>query len=103
MTDQPELRGEPDPNDCVQMDAHRVIQAVYREYEGDAQVPRFVVVIESPPDGRVGIATSADDAVDAHRITTLLAASLRNAMTPEQKAAARIFWDTMRAGFENPN
>jgi hypothetical protein len=49
--------------------AKRVMDAVRAEFAGDEQMPRFVVVIETPPDGDVAIASSGDDAADTLRLT----------------------------------
>jgi hypothetical protein len=91
---------EPDLDDAAQAFVHRTMEAIKREFDGDPQVPRFVVVVEMPPDGRIGIASTGDDNIDTHRMLALGAASVRNTMTPAEKQKARQQWQLARAGFE---
>lgn len=93
------MTNKPDESDPAQMFVHRAMEALKNEFKGDAQLPRFIVVVEMPPDGRIGIASTGDDEVDTHRILTLGAAAVSNAMTPEEKTQARKFWSMTRAGF----
>jgi hypothetical protein len=55
--------------------AHGALEAILREFAGNTlgtgQVPRFVVTAEIPPDGRVGVASTGDGAVDTLRMAVL--------------------------------
>lgn len=93
----------PDLNDPSVALVHRAMEAVRREFATDDQVPRFVMVAETPPDGRIGVASTGDDEPDTHRMLTLAAASVRSTMTPDDRRRARALWDTLRAGFERRN
>lgn len=97
------MTSEPDMDDLVQVYVDRCIKALMEEFKNDDQVPRFAVVAETPPEGHIGIASTGDDAPDVHRMLTLGASSVRNAMTPEQRREARLYWDQMRAGLERRN
>jgi len=81
----------------------RAIKALVAEFAGDEQVPRFVCVVEYPPAGRVGIASTGEDGIDTHRMLTLGAAAIRSAMSPTERRRARDHWQLMKAGFEARN
>lgn len=56
------FRPEHDPDDPAQALAHRAMEAVKRafiaEFALDAERPNVTIVVSSPPDGRVGIAST---------------------------------------------
>lgn len=58
-------------DDPATLEAHRAIEAILREYGAASQIPRFVVMAEVPPDGRVGVASTGDNAIDTLRIAVL--------------------------------
>lgn len=64
----------PDMNEPAIAAAHRGIEAIravdFRDLFGD-QGPRFLVIAETPPDGKLGIASTGDDAIDTLRIAAL--------------------------------
>lgn len=94
------MRPEPDLDDPVQRIVHRAMTALLAEFDGDAEVPRFAIVAEAPPEGRIGIASTGDDSADVHRMLALGAASVRASMGDDQRESARRLWATMKAGFE---
>jgi hypothetical protein len=56
----------PDLDDPAQALAHRAMEAVKRafaeEFKNDPQSPNVTIVVASPPDGRIGIASTEPDA-----------------------------------------
>lgn len=96
MSDEDEgMTYEPNLDDAAIKIVDRAIKALAVEFGDDRQVPRFVVVVEAPPDGRIGIASTGDDAVDAHRMLALGAGSVRSGMSPETLKRARAQWTQM--------
>lgn len=100
-----------DPGDPAVAFAHRVLRLCKAEFADDDQLPRFVVVVETPPVGeivvvrpmtqpRIGIASTGDDEIDTHRMLALAAGAIRSGMSESTKAQARMMWQTLRAGFE---
>lgn len=79
----------------------RILAAVSRELAGETQLPRLVIMIELPPDGRINLISQGDDEVDTYRMLALAAAAARAAMKPAERARARAFWKAMDAGFES--
>lgn len=90
---------EPDLTDPTIVWVDRAIKALIREFSADPKGPRFVVVVETPPDGRIGIASTGDDDVDTHRMLTLGASSVRHGMSDADRRRARRFWDKAEAEF----
>lgn len=96
------------PDDPAAKWADRAIQALYREFAADAQCPRFVIVVETPPDGevltthfgnRLGLASSGDDEIDTHRLLLMAALAVRRSMSGEIHTRAVKLWDEMQAEF----
>lgn len=91
--------------------ADRALQAMAREFKDNKQWPRFVVIVETPPEGEVfvkglpgsssyvAIASQADDEIDTHRLLLVAALSVRRAMSGETHARAVKMWDDMQAEF----
>jgi hypothetical protein len=94
---------EPDRSDPGQVLAERAMMALNREFIADEQVPRFVIVIETPPHGRIAIGSTADDDVDIHRLLTLGASAARVSMSDVDKRRARRYWEQSAADFLRRN
>lgn len=98
-----ELHSEPNPEDPAEAFVDRVIKAIGSEFADDELVPRFTVVVDMPPDGRIGIASTGDNAPDIHRMLALGAGSVRRAMTPDELREARHRWTELADLFERRN
>jgi hypothetical protein len=97
------MKDEPDLSAEEERLVHIAIEAVKAAFVGEPQAPRFVMVVELPPVGRIAIASTGDDEVDTHRMLAMAAGAVRAGMTPATKRRARQLWDAERAGFERRN
>lgn len=102
------MASEPDPEDVGLAYADRAIKAMAAEFKDDKQVPRFVVVVETPPDGeifmthlggRTAIASTGDDAHDTFRMLMMATLSIRRSMSGEAHARALQWWNEALAEF----